>query len=77
MEREFACLQWVDTQTPPAARDFYTAKVEELGKNLQDLEGIRQQKNGHLNVVEDVLRQKVVSENSNSGEGKAVEPTAG
>lgn len=64
-------------KTPPAARDFYTAKVEELGKNLQDLEGIRQQKNGHLNVVEDVLRQKVVSENSNSGEGKAVEPTAG
>lgn len=66
-------------KTPPAAREFYTAKVEELGKNLQDLEGIVQQKNGHLRVVEDVLRQKVVNENSNSnsGKGRAVEAAAG
>lgn len=40
-------------QTPPAARKFYTSKVEELGKNLQDLEVIVQQKNGNLRVVED------------------------
>jgi hypothetical protein len=41
------------SQTPKAAREFYTAKVEELGKNLQELEGIVQQKNGQLRVVED------------------------
>ena len=40
-------------KAPQAARDFYAAKVEELGKNLQDLEGIVQQKNGQLRVVED------------------------
>ena len=40
-------------QTPAAARAFYTSKVEELGKNLGDLEGIVQQKNGNLRVVED------------------------
>ena len=43
----------VQFQTPQAAREFYTGKVEELGKNLQDLEGIVQQKNGHLRIVED------------------------
>jgi len=41
------------SKTPKAAREFYTAKVEELGKNLQELEGIVQQKNGQLRVVED------------------------
>ena len=70
--------------------------MEEVGKNLQDLEKIVQGKQGNLNVVEDgeslftasfpfwlkgrggryevadedsyiVLRQKVISENSNDG----------
>ncbi|KAM0794618.1 Prefoldin subunit-domain-containing protein [Usnea florida] len=54
-------------KTPPAAREFYARKVEEVGKNLQDLEKIVQGKQGNLNVVEDVLRQKVISENSNDG----------
>ena len=40
-------------QTPPAAREFYSRKVEELGRNLQDLEKIVQGKQGNLNVVED------------------------
>ncbi|KAI4127431.1 MAG: hypothetical protein LQ338_003201 [Usnochroma carphineum] len=40
-------------KTPPAARQFYTSKVDELGKNLQDLEKIVQGKQGNLNVVED------------------------
>ena len=41
------------SQTPPAAREFYSRKVEELGRNLQDLEKIVQGKQGNLNVVED------------------------
>ena len=40
-------------QTPSAAREFYSRKVEELGKNLLDLEKIVQGKQGNLNVVED------------------------
>ncbi|KAK3176428.1 hypothetical protein OEA41_007751 [Lepraria neglecta] len=54
-------------KTPPAARDFYSRKVEELGRNLQDLEKIVQGKQGNLNVVEDVLRQKVIAESSKGG----------
>ncbi|KAL8712255.1 MAG: hypothetical protein Q9220_003406 [cf. Caloplaca sp. 1 TL-2023] len=53
-------------KTPPAARQFYTSKVEELGKNLKDLETIVQGKQGNLTVVEDVLRQKMISESSSS-----------
>jgi len=43
----------VGLQTPPAAQDFYKRKVEELGKNLGDLEKIVQGKQGNLGVVED------------------------
>ncbi|KAL2059668.1 hypothetical protein ABVK25_000961 [Lepraria finkii] len=54
-------------KTPPAAQDFYSRKVEELGRNLQDLEKIVQGKQGNLNVVEDILRQKVIGESSKGG----------
>ena len=40
-------------QTPVDARDFYSRKVEELGKNLLDLEKMVQGKQGNLSVVED------------------------
>lgn len=40
-------------QTPSAAREFYSRKVEELGRNLLDLEKIVQGKQGNLNMVED------------------------
>lgn len=40
-------------QTPSDAREFYSRKVEELGKNLLDLEKIVQGKQGNLSVVED------------------------
>ncbi|MCJ1458758.1 subunit of tubulin prefoldin [Mycoblastus sanguinarius] len=56
-------------KTPPAARDFYSRKVEELGRNLLDLERIVQGKQGNLSVVEDVLRQKVISESNKAGGG--------
>ncbi|KAL8781649.1 MAG: hypothetical protein Q9213_005914 [Squamulea squamosa] len=56
-------------KTPPAARQFYTTKVEDLGKNLKDLETIVQGKQGNLNVVEDVLRQKMIGESTNTSEG--------
>ena len=40
-------------KTPAAAQDFYKRKVEELGRNLGDLEKIVQGKQGNLGVVED------------------------
>ncbi|KAL8859431.1 MAG: hypothetical protein Q9178_004109 [Gyalolechia marmorata] len=40
-------------KTPPAARQFYASKVDDLGKNLKDLETIVQGKQGNLTVVED------------------------
>ena len=40
-------------KTPSAAQNFYKGKVEELGKNLGDLEKIVQGKQGNLGVVED------------------------
>lgn len=51
-------------KTPTAAREFYTRKVAEIGRNLQDLETIVSTKQSNLRVVEDVLRQKVLSEAS-------------
>ena len=54
-------------KTPPAAQDFYRRKVEELTKNLGDLEKIVQGKQQNLGVVEDVLRRKVMEENSRTG----------
>ncbi|MCJ1421609.1 subunit of tubulin prefoldin [Xylographa parallela] len=40
---------------------FYGSKVEELGKNLKDLESIVQDKSNNLRIVENVLRQKVTT----------------
>lgn len=55
-------------KTPSDARKFYSSKVDELGKNLKDLETIVQGKQGNLNVVEDVLRQKMISESTSSSQ---------
>ncbi|OJJ49707.1 hypothetical protein ASPZODRAFT_128217 [Penicilliopsis zonata CBS 506.65] len=48
-------------KTTAKAIDFYNGKVKDLEANLQDLEKIVQGKSTHLRVVEDVLRQKVLS----------------
>ncbi|KAI9804267.1 MAG: subunit of tubulin prefoldin [Piccolia ochrophora] len=46
------------------ATTFYNGKVDELGTNLKDLEAIVQGKSNNLRVVEEVLRQRVISGNS-------------
>ncbi|KAI9827581.1 MAG: subunit of tubulin prefoldin [Thelocarpon impressellum] len=51
-------------QTTKDATAFYAAKVDDLGANLKDLEQIVQGKSNNLRVVEDVLRQKVLSGNA-------------
>ncbi|KAF7853093.1 uncharacterized protein EAF02_012036 [Botrytis sinoallii] len=51
---------YVEKSTKDATK-FYEAKVEEIGTNLKDLEIIVNNKSNSLRVVEDVLRQKVLS----------------
>ncbi|KKY23863.1 putative prefoldin subunit [Phaeomoniella chlamydospora] len=51
---------YVEKTTQDAIK-FYRKKVEDLSKNLNDLEKIIQGKSDNLRVVEDVLRQKVLA----------------
>ncbi|PGH34767.1 prefoldin, alpha subunit [[Emmonsia] crescens] len=49
-------------KTTSKAIAFYTAKVDELGANLRELEKVVQAKSQNLRVIEDVLRQKLLSD---------------
>ncbi|KAI5369267.1 Putative prefoldin alpha [Septoria linicola] len=44
-----------------SAQKFYEGKVEELGKNIKDLENIVNSKANNIRVVEEVLRQKMLA----------------
>ncbi|KAJ5279778.1 hypothetical protein N7478_005150 [Penicillium angulare] len=48
-------------QTPEKAIAFYNDKVKGLDENLVELEKIVQAKNSQLRIVEEVLRQKMLS----------------
>lgn len=48
-------------KTTEDAKRFYDGKVEELGKNIKDLEGIVNGKANNLRMVEEVLRQKMLT----------------
>ena len=48
-------------KTTADAEKFYAGKVEELGKNMKDLENIVNGKGQNLRMVEEVLRQKVLT----------------
>ncbi|KAI9735283.1 MAG: subunit of tubulin prefoldin [Cirrosporium novae-zelandiae] len=50
---------------------FYEGKIEELGRNLGDLEKIIQGKSQSMRVVEDVLRQKVTESQAAPGPSAA------
>lgn len=56
-------------KTVGEAQGFYKRKVDDLNKNLLDLEKIVQGKQGNLSVVEDVLRRKVIEAQSGGGGG--------
>ncbi|CAK4032343.1 probable prefoldin subunit 5 [Lecanosticta acicola] len=43
------------------AEKFYNGKIEELGKNIKDLENIVNSKANNLRLVEEVLRQKMLA----------------
>ena len=49
-------------KTTADAQTFYNGKVDELGKNMKDLENIVDGKAKNLRMVEEVLRQKVLTE---------------
>ncbi|KAI1180564.1 prefoldin [Nemania sp. FL0916] len=44
-----------------SATQFYEGKMTEVGGNIKELEGIVQGKTNNLRVIEQVLRQKMVS----------------
>lgn len=50
------------------ATTFYQGKVTDLGKNIKDLEGIVEGKANSLRVVEEVLRQKMLAQQSGATE---------
>nr|POE47684.1 prefoldin subunit 5 [Quercus suber] len=54
-------------KTTIEAEKFYAAKIEELGKNIKDLENIVNGKANNLRVVEEVLRQKVLAGSQGGG----------
>ncbi|KIY01290.1 uncharacterized protein Z520_02842 [Fonsecaea multimorphosa CBS 102226] len=49
-------------KTPADATKFYQGKVDELAKNLQDIEKVVGGKSESLRIVEDALRRKMVEE---------------
>ena len=48
-------------KTTADAEVFYNNKIEELGKNIKDLENIVNGKANNLRMVEEVLRQKMLT----------------
>ena len=57
-------------KTITEAVKFYEGKVDELGKNVKDLETIVNGKAQNLRVVEEVLRQKMLAQHQ-GGRGEA------
>ena len=53
------------------AETFYNAKIEELGKNIKDLENIVNGKGNNLRMVEEVLRQKMLTGQQGSGQASS------
>ena len=49
-------------KTTDDAQKFYSGKVDELGKNIKDLENIVNNKANNLRMVEEVLRQKMLAQ---------------
>lgn len=65
---------YVEKSTADAIK-FYEGKVKDLEKNLGDIEKGVGGKNESLRVVEDVLRQKVLAQQSSGTQGAAGEST--
>jgi prefoldin alpha subunit len=53
----------------PDAKDFYERKVKDLGDSLKDLEGVVEQKARNVRMVEEVMRVKVMNQQSQEGQG--------
>ncbi|KAL2407911.1 hypothetical protein ABEF95_014957 [Exophiala dermatitidis] len=62
-------------KTPEDGIKFYTGKVDDLGKNLLEIEKAVGGKNESLRVVEDVLRQKMLAEQA-AGSASTNQPRA-
>lgn len=51
----------------PDAKDFYERKVKDLGDSLKDLEGVVEGKARNVRMVEEVMRIKVMNQQSQEG----------
>ena len=58
-------------KTTQDAEKFYNAKVDELGRNIKDLENIVNGKAQNLRMVEEVLRQKMIAGGQQGGQASA------
>ncbi|KAK5044602.1 hypothetical protein LTR84_010616 [Exophiala bonariae] len=71
---------YVEKSTADAVK-FYTEKIDDLSRNLADIEKVVAGKNDNLKVVEDVLRQKMLTEGQGGGggsrAGQSVQASAG
>jgi prefoldin alpha subunit len=56
-------------KTTGEARKFYDKKIEDLTKNLSQIEDVVRQKTDTLRSVEDVMRRKVVEGQQQGGQG--------
>ncbi|OQO11990.1 hypothetical protein B0A48_02629 [Cryoendolithus antarcticus] len=61
---------FVEKSTSDATK-FYQEKIEELGKNIKDLENVVNGKANNLRVVEEILRQKMLAQQQGQVEGQA------
>lgn len=53
------------------AQKFYEGKIEELGKNIKELENVVNSKANNLRVVEEILRQKMLQQQQEGGGAQA------
>lgn len=56
-------------KTTADARKFYDVKIEDLGRNLTQIEDVVRGKTDTLRGVEDVMRRKVVEQQGQGGQG--------
>ncbi|KEF54091.1 uncharacterized protein A1O9_09886 [Exophiala aquamarina CBS 119918] len=68
---------YVEKSTADAVK-FYSDKINDLSRNLGDIEKVVAGKNDNLKAVEDVLRQKMLTEGSGGPRpGQALQTSAG
>lgn len=64
-------------KTTDDALKFYAAKIEELAKNIKELENVVNGKADNLRTIEEVLRQKMLLQQQQGGAQGQAQQAAG